>query len=155
MLTAHEISGRVLFEEEQRFPKWLMLLLTGVLSLVLIGMILLVIFIEQEKSEALLGLAIAVPIQLAVIYLFLNSELKLAVTSNGFYYRWKPIHKKFRVIEKEMIEKIEIRRVPVLNYGFGWFPGHGRFYNTHQGPGLQLRLRNSRRLSTSWPSTHA
>jgi len=146
MQKIHEISGQVLFEEKQRFPKWLTFLLVGVLLLVLVGMILLAISIEEEKTEALLGLAIAVPIELAIIYLFFTSELELAVTSNGLYYRWKPLHKKFRVIEKEMIETAEIRRTPMFNYGFGWLPRLGTFYNTHNGPGLQFYLRNRKKI---------
>ena len=143
----------MLFEEKQGFPKWLTFLLVGVLLLVLVGMILLAISIEEEKSEALLGLAIAVPIELAIIYLFLTSELELAVTSNGLYYRWKPLHKKFRLIEKDMIDTAEIRHTPMFNYGFGWLPHLGTFYNTHNGPGLQFYLRKGKKIFFSTKDT--
>lgn len=142
-----------MFEEKQRFPKWLTLLLVGMLLLMLVGMILLAVFIEEEKGEALLGLAIAIPIELAIVYLFLASELELAVTSNGLYYRWRPLHKKFRVIEKEMIETAEIRRTPMFNYGFGWLPGLGTFYNTHNGPGLQFCLQKGKKIFFSTKDT--
>lgn len=153
MLKAQEISGKILLEEQQRFPKWLTYLMVAVLVLVLAGMILLAIYIEEERGEALIGLAIAVPIELAIIYLFITSELELAVTSNGVYYRWKPLQKKYRVIETEMIQGAEIRRTPMFNYGFGWFPGLGMFYNTHNGPGVQFYLQNGKRIFFSSKDT--
>lgn len=142
-----------MFTEIQRFPKWLIILMVGMLLLIMAGMIVMAIYIEEERDEAALGLAIAIPIVLAIIYLLITSELELTVTSNGVYYRWKPLHRRYRMIEKEMIESAVISRSPLFNYGFGWFPRLGTFYNTHNGSGLQFYLKNRNRIFFSSKDT--
>jgi len=127
--------------------------MTGMLLLIMVGMVLMALYIEEERDEAALGLAIAIPIELAIIYLFMTSEIDLTVTSNGVYYRWRPLHRKYRIIEKEMLESVDIRRSPLFNYGFGWFPSLGTFYNTHNGPGLQFYLKNGKRIFFSSKDT--
>ena len=71
-------------EEIQRFPRRITILIVAIVALTLAGMVVMAILIKEERDEALLGLAIAVPIEAVVIYIFLSSRLHTVVTTNGF-----------------------------------------------------------------------
>ena len=147
MLKAYEASGNVLFEEKQKFPKWLNWLLVGVILWTL-AIILIAGFTGpvEQRNDIWLALAIAMPIEIPLIILFRYVQLEKIVTSNGLYYRWRPWQKRYRYIEKETIESFEVRRFPFMSYGMGWFPGYGRYHNAGSGEGLQLYLQNGKRF---------
>ncbi|HTM93353.1 MAG TPA: hypothetical protein VL095_13115 [Flavisolibacter sp.] len=147
MLKTYETSGNVLFEEKQRYPKWLNILIAGILLLTLVIILITGFAGPQEKRmEMWIGLAIAIPIEILVVILFQYVQLEKVVTSNGLYYRWNPWQKRYRYIEKETIELCEVRRPPFMNYGMGWFPGYGRYHRAGSGKGLQLYLKNGKRF---------
>lgn len=98
----------------------------------------------QKQNDGWIGLLVTVATSVMVIFLIRNAELEKIVTSNGFYFRWKPLHRKFRLIEREEIENIEIKSFPFLSRGSGWFPGYGRYYNLSKGEGIRLHLTNGR-----------
>jgi hypothetical protein len=145
MLKADEPTGTILFEETQKYPGWVKWLVRVSMFFSVAGI--LVGFISDErKTEMLISLAIVVPVAVLVIYLTSNIQLEKIVTSNGLYYRSMPWHKRFRVIEKQDIESITIRKFPFLRYGFGWFPTYGWYYNFGRGGGIQLYLKNGRKF---------
>lgn len=146
MRRAYEPSGKVLFEEKQKFPFWLTILMVGITVLIIAGMGVMTIAVPEEKDEAILGLAIALPVQTGVIILFQKLELEKIVTTKGLYYRWTPWHKKYRLIETGSIKKVEIRKVPQLHYGFSWFPRYGTIHNACMGEGVQLYLMNGNKI---------
>lgn len=151
MLKAYETSGNILFEEKEEFPKWISWLMWFSMLLTVIG--LLVGFLtEKEKTQMAIALVVVIPIAVLAIYLHTNTQLEKIVTSNGMYYKWKPFHKKFRIIEKEEIQAVVRRKFLSRSYGFGWFPGYGRYYNASSGEGLQLYLKNGKRFYFS--TTH-
>jgi hypothetical protein len=147
MLRADEISGNVLFEEKQKFPNWLTILMTGIILLT-IAIVLIAGLTEpaEKRNDMWIGLAIAIPIEILVIILFLNVRLEKIVTSNGLYFRWKPWQRKFRIIERESIKSFEVRTSPPLNYGIHWFPGYGWIHNASAGEGMQLYLVNGKKI---------
>lgn len=145
MLKAFETSGNILFEEKQKYPKWIGVIIRVGMFITAIGMFL-GLLSEKNKTDILIALVIVVPIIILLLYLSSKIELEKVVTSNGLYYKWRPWHKKFRIIEKEDVKSVESRRFPFLSYGFGWFPGYGRYSNASQGEGLQLYLKNGKRF---------
>jgi hypothetical protein len=154
MLKAYETSGNVLFEEKQKFPKWVSWLMWVSMVITVIG--LLIGFLAgEEKTEMTIELAVVIPIAALAIYLHTNTQLEKIVTSNGMYYRWKPLHKKFRIIENEEIQAVVRRKFFSRSYGFGWFPGYGRYYNASSGEGLQLYLKNGKRFYFSTADINA
>jgi hypothetical protein len=145
MLKTDEPSGKILFEEEQKYPRWIMWLIGTSMFLAVAGM-LLALIMEKEKTDILIGLAVTIPTTVLAIFLNSNMRFEKTVTSNGLYYRWRPWQKRFRVIEKDDIETVSGRKFPFLNYGFGWFPTYGWYYNVSGREGLQLYLKNGGRL---------
>jgi hypothetical protein len=143
MLKAEEFSGNLIFEEKQKYPRWITWLIRGAMLLAVLGMVIGLVT-GKEKREMIIAVIIVIPAAAIVLYLSSNAQLEKIVTSNGLYYRWRPWNKKYRVIEKGNIESIRTRRFPFKNYGFGWFPGFGFYHNASSGEGLQLTLKNGR-----------
>src|SRR3954462_16002306 len=105
MLKTDQPSGKVLFEEEQKYPRWIMWLIGTSMFLAVAGM-LLALIMEKEKTDILIGLAVTIPTTVLAIFLNSNMRFEKTVTSNGLYYRWRPWQKRFRVIEKDDIETV-------------------------------------------------
>ncbi len=145
MLKADEISGRVLFEEKQKYPRWVIGLIVVCLLLAVAG-VLLSVFTGAEKNDVRIALPIVILVSAITIYLIAKSRLETAVTSNGFYFRGKPLQSKYRVIEKEEISTIEARNFPFLSRGYGWFPSYGWYYIAATGEGVQLHLKNGKKF---------
>lgn len=147
MLKADETSGSILFEEKQKFPGWLNLLMAGIILLtVAIVLIAGLTGPAEKRSDMWVGLIVAIPIEILVILLFQNVQLEKTVTTNGLYFRWKPWQRKFRMIERESIQGLKVRNSPPLNYGIHWFPGYGWVHNASAGEGMQLYLMNGKRI---------
>jgi len=147
MLKADDTSGKILFEEKQRFPGWLNILMTGI-ALFTIAIILIAGLTgpKEERNETWIALVIAVPIEIFIIILFRSMCLEKIVTSNGLYFRWISWQRRFRVIERESIKSFEVRNTPPLNYGIHWFPGYGWVHNASGGEGLQFYLVNGNKV---------
>lgn len=147
MLRTDEASGNVLFEEKQKFPNWLTILMAGIILLTIVIVLITGLTGAAEKrNDMWIGLAIAIATEILVIFLFLNVRLDKVVTSNGLYFRWIPWQRKFRMIEKESIKSFEVRKSPPLNYGIHWFPGYGWVHNASAGEGIQLYLWNGKKI---------
>jgi hypothetical protein len=146
MSKADEVSGNILFEEIQKHPKWVSWAVrVGMFVTVLASLVGYVS--EKEKTEMVIALAVVIPIAIVAVYLNSNVQLEKIVTTNGLYFRERPLYRKYRVIEKEEIESFSSRNFPFLrySYGFGWFPTYGRYYNAGGGEGVQLFLEDGRR----------
>lgn len=120
-----EPTGTVLFEEKQHFPRWLLILMLSPI-LITVGVTLAVSVRNPDVSELWISLAIVVPIQLMMLYLFSHVQFEKLVTKDGLYYRWTIIQKKYRVLPKVEIKKRELRKPPSLKYGQNYTFSHGK-----------------------------
>ncbi|MGZ3854503.1 MAG: hypothetical protein ACXVBJ_10680 [Flavisolibacter sp.] len=154
MLKADETSGNIFFEETQQYPRWIGWIV-AVSMIVTIVALLIALVTDKEKTDIRFALIIIIPVAILVIYLTSIIKLQKLVTSNGLYFRWKPLHRRFRVIEKEDIASFVGRRFPFLSYGSGWFPTYGWYYNFSRGEGVQLYLKNGRRFFFSTSNREA
>ena len=143
-MKTYETSGNILFEEKQKYPRWIAWVIVLAMFLTVIAL-LAALFTENDNRQTLIGLLVVVPVAIMAIFLNRNIQLEKVVTSNGLYYRWKPFHKRWRVIEKEDIQSYTVRTFPFLSYGFGWFPTYGWYHNASRGEGLQLYLKDGRK----------
>jgi hypothetical protein len=142
-----EIKGKILFEESQRFRVlwlWVLIISSVLLS---IGITLTLGITDKEQStEAFLVLPFVIVLESAIIYLFRITRLETAITTEGIHYRWKPFQRKGWFIPLYEIDKAEIKDGPSLNYGYNWVPGYGKVHNMGPGKGLQLVLRNGKKI---------
>jgi len=141
------INGTIVFSEMQQFrTKWLWAVLIGC-ALISTGVtIATVLADETNRLQATITLAIIVPLELLMIYLFYVTKLETIVTTDGVFYRWWPFLKKYSYIEKSEIELIEPGTSPALSYGYHNIPAYGSVHNTGPGKGLIFVLKNRRKI---------
>lgn len=134
------------FNETQRFRQgWLWLIIASTLIVPLAALI-----NHREESLSVWTITIILSIPVLIVMLFLSMKLETRVNSAGVYYRFAPFQLKERFIPWNDVENAYIRKYnPILEYG-GWGMrssfNHGKAYNVAGNMGLQLHLRNGRRL---------
>lgn len=140
------------FEEKQRFKQWWIWLSILLFGLVIsYGAIRQLVF-HKNFGENPLGnsglLTLLISYVLAVsLFLFLRLETKIDHT--GIHYRFFPFHMKMRSIVWKEIEYFEIRTYEAIwEYGAWGIKGFrdNRAYNVSGNQGLQLLLKNKRRI---------
>jgi hypothetical protein len=145
-MKADEPSGTYLFEEKQQFPHWLLLLVLGPLAVTLVILMVQISLHKVPLHELVIGLAVIIPIFGLLTYYFVVVQLEKVVTTNGFYYRWVPVQRRYQFIEKERIARILKRRAPLLHYGYGFYLTYGWVHHVNGRQGLQVYLRSGKKL---------
>lgn len=133
----------LIFREVQRFSLWCYLLLVCVMGF---SAVITLCAVPPEQS-IVRCLGIGLPILFLVLFLTLKLETK--VCSDGLYVRFFPIHIRFKNFRAEDLMEYYAREYkPLLEYG-GWgirFGKNGKAYNARGNKGVQLVLKNGKRL---------
>lgn len=146
------MSSNILFQEKQRFNQW---------WLYLILVLPFGFMIYEVASGDINWTAIVIElIVLGLVFaLIISTNLKTTVYENGIGYSFFPFVLKERVILWDEIKTIEVRQYqPLLEYG-GWGLRYslknGRAYNIRGNQGLQLVLKNDKKIliGTQQPAT--
>ncbi len=141
------LDQNILFKEVQQFrQKWLMLLL---LAAMLVPVCILVVTAykqPEESSKLFLSLLAVLVIEIPIFFLFYYSKLETIVVPEGLGYRWWPLQGKYRMIFKEDILDIWLRRSPAFTYGYHWLPGYGWVNNIRGRKGIQIKLKSGKRI---------
>ena len=145
MIKTTDTAGKILFEEQQHFPQWLFLLMilpvvASIAAVVATGIY------KNGDVPALMALVFVVLLQLAIMYYFNVATFEKIVTEAGLYYRWTPLQKRYRFIERTDIDGFKMRRSPFLKLGSGYFPGIGRYHNLNRGKGIHVFLTNGNKI---------
>jgi hypothetical protein len=142
-----KISGNVLFRETQQFRVgwiWMILIACVLMS---IGLTAAVGFDNKAGRQAMgVALAFIIPLETGMLYLFYIVQLQTIVTTEGVFYRWWPFFKRYGWLSKEEIAEAKPGKGPALSYGFHIVPGFGRVHNTGPGKGIQIVLKNDRKV---------
>ena len=153
---------RSYFKEEQRFDQWwfrmiIMMSLVPVVVIFGVGiyqqMVLKKPFGNHPTSDTalLLTTLFVFLVMGATTWLTFSLRLLTEVTSSGFKYRFPPLINKIKSIPKETIAEYQVRKYnPIGEYG-GWGIkgggfGKGKAYNVKGNMGLQLRLKNDKKV---------
>ena len=141
-----------LFSEKQKFNQWW--IWAGIIALnalFLYGIIQQTIFkIPFGNNPAPDGLLIFFGlIPLGITWLFYSFELTTGITKEGVFFQLKPLQNKAQKINWSEIEKAYVRTYsPLKEYG-GWgyrLSGNGKAYNIGGNKGLQLELKNGKKI---------
>ena len=101
-----------------------------------------------EKLKQFTGIAIIILVTL----FFLGIKLKTKINEEGILYQFYPFHWIYKSITWNLIETISIRQYnAITEYGgwgikFGFFTGRGMALTTSGNIGLQLVLKNGKKL---------
>jgi hypothetical protein len=148
------MSQHVTFQERQYFRQiWIWILLGGVNLLVIYGFIQQVVLGEPfgTKPTSDLGVTLTTLFTLLVSAGMFTMRLDTRVDTQGIGYRFVPFHLREKTIHWEDVDKAYIRKYnPVREYGgwgirWGTF-GKGNAYNVAGNMGLQLVLKNGKKL---------
>ena len=144
-----KMKGKLLFEEEQSFVgTWIWYLLLGITVVAVGGSFL--GLVTSDNSEAFIGVIIAAIATGGIIVLFSTSRLYVSIDQENIYYRFPPFLTREKILTKEDIKKMYVRKYrPISEYG-GW--GYrfrfrsGRAVNVAGNIGLQIVLNNDKKL---------
>jgi hypothetical protein len=161
--------GKVLFSEEQRFTQmWIWILIIGATLISVIPTIFGIFSQETtgkpwgnnpvETSVLIMILFVELVIMGGIIILLLKMRFKLEIKHDGIWFYYPPFLRKIQQIKKEDIERFEVRKYsPVSEYG-GWGIKGSRknkAYNVSGNTGLQLYLKNGKRILLGTQQSHA
>lgn len=131
------------FKEKQYFRQWWLWLL---MSISIVVMILSIYYSKESFStwDSLIGISVLLLVSLMIFFMNLGTE----INETGIYYRFFPFvrgHKLWEEIDQAYVRKYN----PIGEYG-GWGIkggfGKGRAYNVSGNIGLQLVLKNGKKL---------
>jgi hypothetical protein len=106
---------------------------------------------DEPTSDRTLLLIVAgmTLLVVGILYLFWNSRLVVSLSLEGVTFRFEPFHRHVRTIPWTEVNRAFVRTYrPIIEYG-GWgirFGMKGRAYNVSGNEGLQLELKNGRRV---------
>ena len=149
--------NKVLFKEEQQFRQWwyIVLVLVATVPVIFFSVYALiqqtVNGVPVGNTPAPNGVHVGLIIFLgALLWLFFSLKLKVWIDQDGIHYSFFPLIFRKRLISVHEIQRCEIRHYrPILEYGgwgikksFKW----GRAYNVSGNVGLQLYLKNGKKV---------
>jgi len=140
-------TNTILFHEAQEFKRpWLVvLLLIGIL--LPIGILISATLKEQLSSmELVLSLIAVTAFEIPICLFFFLTKFETIVMPEGFGYRWWPLQKKYRVMLKDEIKQIAVRKSPTMTYGYHWIIGYGWVNNIRGNMGFQVILKSGKKL---------
>ena len=100
----------------------------------------------QEASKLFLSLLAVLVIEIPIFLLLFYSKLETIVVPEGLGYRWWPLQGKYRMIFKEDIIDIGLRKSPPFTYGLHWMPGYGWVNNMRGRKGIQIKLKSGKKI---------
>jgi hypothetical protein len=144
----------ILFSEKQKFRQWwiwlVLLAMAGFFAFAVYQQLVLKKPVGDNPASDT-GLLIISLIPVFLILLFLFSELETEISESGVSYKFYPFHLRKITVSWGNLEKAFVRKYnPITEYG-GWgfrlgIFGHGRALNISGNMGLQLVLKNGKRL---------
>ena len=144
--------ARAYFNETQRFRQWWIFL---IILLVIISWAYSLITSlqakEADKATDDLVLIFLSVIPVLLILLMISLRLVTRIRNDGIHIQFKPLQWKEKHIKPEDIQSYEVRKYkPIAEYG-GWgiragLRRSGKAYNVSGNIGLQLYLKNGRKL---------
>ena len=147
MIRERKITGSILYREEQLFRvKWLWAILLICVFTTIAVTIAIPAASRQELSGKGIGLAIIIPMETIMLYLFYVVKLETVVSKEAVYYRWSPFFKRYWGINKKEMQEAIADDGPLLSYGFHFVPGYGRVHNMGPGKGMRFILKNGKKF---------
>jgi len=148
-------QDNIIFREEQKFSPYLTapIVIATALTVGISGFSMRQLVHEQGVTNPIpiiLLIATGVLVPIAVALLFITLKLETEVRTDGFYVRFFPVHLSYKKFPpQDIIQHYQRQYRPILEYG-GWGIRYsfkaGKAYNVSGNQGVQLILKNNKRL---------
>ncbi len=142
-----------LFQETQKFNQlWIRIPLLCLMAMFIWGLYKQLVLGEPWGSRPATngGLLLGSSIMAGVTILFLTARLNTEIDETGVYYKFFPFHFKNHRIDWASVEKAFVREYSPLGEFGGWGIrfgfGQGRALNVSGNMGLQLHLKNGKKI---------
>jgi hypothetical protein len=142
-----------IFLEEQRFAQlWLHIVLIVSFMIPLIMITIELLQVNGKNNEAQVSLFVLVGAFIFIYGIILSMKLTFRIDENGIYYRFIPFHFSDRFLPWNEISKAYVRKYnAIYEYGgwglrMGFFRKRGSAINVSGNMGLQLELKNGKKL---------
>jgi hypothetical protein len=146
--------SKLYFTESQKFTQiWIWVILLAAIGLFVFMDVKQLIYHQAVGNHPMsdTGLLIFNIFPLLMVVLFISLRLETEITGEGIRFRFLPFQVRFKIIRWNEIEKAYVRKYrPLMDYG-GWgirfgVPSKGRAYNIRGNMGLQLELKNNKKI---------
>jgi len=142
-----------IFLEEQKFAQlWLHLVLIISFMIPLIMITIELLQTNGENNDTQMNLFVLIGTFILIYSIILSMKLKFRIDEKGIYYRFIPFHFSDRFLSWNEISKAYIRKYnAIYEYGgwglrMGFFRKKGRAINVSGNIGLQLELKNGKKI---------
>ncbi len=142
-----------IFKEEQRFNQIWIVVLMATSILIIIGIIISE-YINDPNSFSPMELVLLIGSLMLISGFIFLFKLTSRIDEKGVHYKFFPLHWKFKSIKWNDISKAYVRQYDAINEYGGWgFKGgwlwkksKGRAINVSGNIGIQLELKNGKKL---------
>ena len=145
---------KVFFREKQKFNQWwiyvIVMIPFGIWIWQLVQQIFMgVPFGENPAPDLVVVLIGIIPIGAFLLFRFMT--LETIIDENGVHYRFRPFQRKPKLIRKDEIESVEVKKYnPIMDYG-GWGIRVASFrkgsaYNVSGNMGALFQLKNGKKF---------
>lgn len=147
------MGAEIIFEEQQKFRRWLKLIVLALnLLFIVIAYYQLILGIPAGSNPASdLSLVIILIFTVLFTLFFFSLQLQTQITKDEIKVRFYPFHRKFQRYPWDQISRFYIRQYrPIMEYG-GWgirygFGRKGKALNVSGNMGLQLEFNDGKKL---------
>lgn len=148
---------RTLFEERQRFTQWWLWAIIGFVTAVIVIIFSVGLYTqfvigkpwgdEPMSNEMLLVVALFnITIVITVMVLLFNSTMETMVDKTSVSYRFLPLIRKWRRLERDNIQGYNARRYYLRGYGIRWDFFGNKTVNVKGTMGIEFKMANGRKL---------
>lgn len=142
-----------IFKEEQRFNQTWIIVLIGISTIIPVA-ILLHTYINKPKSLSTIELISVILVLILASGIIFFFKLITRIDEKGIYYKFFPFQFKLKLIEWQEIEEAYVRNYDAITEYGGWGLKGGALWNKSKGRainvsgdiGIQLQLKNGKKL---------
>lgn len=148
---------RSLFEEKQRYTQWWLWVIIVVTAVAIVGMFSNAMYVQlvlgrpwgdkPMSDDALLAFSmLMISMMVLMLIIFFTSVLEIAVDKTGLSYRYFPLIRKWKQIERSSIQSFEVREYYLKGYGINRDLQGNRRINVKGNKGIELKLIDGTKL---------
>jgi hypothetical protein len=147
-----------LFEEKQRYTQWWLWLIISQAAILVIGVFFHALYVQLVLKEpwgnhpmsddALIAFSLLMITSMVVMLLvFFNAVLEIVIDRSGVTYRYFPLIRKWRRIEREDILSYEAKTSYLKGYGIKYDIHGNKTISVKGFSGIDLHMSNGKRLT--------
>ncbi len=139
-----------IFKEEQRFTQPLIFVILITSFIVVIGIVIQE-YMKDNSTMTLNELLLIIGLYLVCTAPIFFFKLFTRIDEKGIHYRFLPLHGRLRTISWNEIKSAHVRKYDAISEYGGWgikgfFRKHGKAINVKGNIGIQLELKNSKKI---------